>query len=205
MNVKIDYYKAFLTALIMIFVAAIVIFIASIVAHAEGFYTGIGGSWMIENLQDTNGFDDYTTHSTEGLDIKFGYHVSEEFAVELDFNCIPGIDTYHPTNDGTINVDSRIDTYMLALKYSPDFNTTFKPFAIAGFGGMYNKNRVTMDSVPGYWEEGIHDYCTKAGLGIDYYVTKNISSGVEVNYTWGLGDLQDVEYTNVIVGLAYHF
>lgn len=197
---------------------AVLSFSTSLFAKDVGPYIGIGGSYAYEDF-DVDDEDigaigpDMDFDNTWGINLKAGYHFNKLFSVEFDFDYLPGFECDESiTYLGVpISVDAEADitTYMLAAKISPDLGSKItKPFVVVGFGMMHGEIDITA-SAPGFGSasdsDSETDTCAKLGLGVDFFARKNVSIGVEGNYVWGFGDMDEVRYINLTCGVAYHF
>jgi opacity protein-like surface antigen len=54
-------------------------------------------------------------------------------------------------------------------------------------------------------DEDEGDFAWNLGGGIDFFVTDQISLGLDGKYVWGTGDLDELEYFVGTVGVAFHF
>jgi opacity protein-like surface antigen len=180
-------------------------------AEYEDFYVGVGGSYAIENF--SGGLD---PDNSWGFNAKAGYRLHELIALQFDYDYLFGFDDKQKvsvsgtTYKGKYEVD--IQTFILSLKgYFPINPYNIRPFVIAGVGGMYaDADTKFTASGPGtslrIHETGDHtDWCIKLGGGLDWYLNRNLSLGLEGSYVWGLGDLNDFQYFNIGAGVAYHF
>ena len=154
--------------------------------HLGNFYVGFGGSYVAENFDSSADFDNST-----GVSAKIGYHTHPLLDVEFDFDYLS---KFEGDFEGDV-VDLKIQTYMITLKgYFQQSTEKIKLSAIVGTGLMH------ADATD---ETG---WCTKVGLGLDFFATQDISLGIEGNYTFGIDDdLDEIEYFNFTIGAAYHF
>ncbi len=165
----------------------------------QGAYIGLGGSYALQNFQ-TFGAASYD--NAAGFNLKAGYKHSRESATELSLDYFPEFKWTHPRNlivdtSGTVSEKVRVFSVMLAQKFSLP-NETFRPYVIGGIGYMSVKS----ETGPTLGSPDSNGFCYKAGLGMDYFVTGNISLGLEGSYVFGTGD---VRYSNFMAGAAYHF
>ncbi|PIU57717.1 MAG: hypothetical protein COS89_03815 [Deltaproteobacteria bacterium CG07_land_8_20_14_0_80_38_7] len=185
--------------ILMIMGMFICVAVPAFAGDKEGVYIGIGGSYALQNFQ-TVGSNSYD--NAGGFNIKAGYKQSKSSATELAFDYFPEFKWTHPRDSltsasGTVSEKVRVFSVMLAQKLSIP-NETFRPYIIGGIGYMSAKS----DSGPTLGSPDETGFCYKAGLGIDYFVTGNISLGLEGSYVFGIGD---VRYGNFTAGAAYHF
>jgi len=83
-----------------------------------------------------------------------------------------------------------------------------KPFIVAGGGVMHadiDLKASTPDLSVSDDSDSQTEPCIKLGLGADYFVTKAFSIGIEGSYVWGFQDLDDLGYTDLTLGIGYHF
>jgi len=148
----------------------------------DHFYVGAGGSYAIEDFDTSTDFD-----NSWGVNAKIGYHTHPLLDIEFDFDYLSKFEC-----DA---VDLEILTYMIALKgYFPISTEKVKLSTVVGTGIMHAD--ANADET---------DWCGKIGLGLDFFTTQDISLGIEGNYTFGFGDLDDIGYFNFTIGAAYHF
>ena len=187
-------------------------------AKDVGPYIEIGGSYAYENFdmddEDIEAIGlDVDFDNTWGINLKAGYHLNKLFSVEFDFNYLPDFEWDDSTTylGVPISVDAEADitTYMLVGKISPDLGSKItRPFVVVGFGVMHGEMDVTASAL-GFGSTSASDSdtdaCAKIGLGVDFFARKDVSIGVEGNYVWGFGDMDEVRYINLTCGVAYHF
>ncbi len=150
--------------------------------HLDCFYVGVGGSYAIEDFDSSADFD-----NSWGVNAKIGYHTHPLLDVEF------GLDYLNKFECDA--VDLEILTYMVALKgYFPISTEKVKLSTVVGAGIMHAD--ANADET---------DLCGKVGLGLDFFTFQDISLGIEGNYTFGFGDLDDIGYFNFTIGAAYHF
>ncbi len=164
-----------------------------------GFYIGLGGSYALQNFE-TRGQESFD--NAGGFNLKAGYKQSRVSATEVAFDYFPEFKWTHPRDfltsaSGTVSEKVRVFSVMVAQKFSIP-NETFRPYIIGGIGYMSAKS----DSGPNLQFSDGTGFCYKAGLGMDFFVTSNISLGLEGSYILGVGD---VRYGNFTLGAAYHF
>ena len=165
----------------------------------EGIYVGIGGSYALQNFQ-TYGSNSYD--NAGGFNLKAGYKQSKSSATELALDYFPEFKWTHPRDfltsaSGAVSEKVRVFTVMLAQKLSIP-NETFRPYLIGGIGYM----SANSDSGSTLGSPDSSGFCYKGGLGVDYFITGNISLGLEGSYVFGTGD---VRYSNFTAGATYHF
>lgn len=199
-------------------VVLLLLFSVSYAESNQGFYVGLGGSYALENFnEDEMGINENTGANIDfdnatGINVKVGYQLTDLFALEFDFNKLSSFDGSDTvTYSGyPLTLDAKIDitTYMLVAKFTPALNLkSAKPFIVAGYGIMEGDMDVdgSLLGIPISESDSESDQAVKAGIGIDFFVNENVSIGIEGDYVVGLGDLDNIKYTNLSLGAAYHF
>jgi opacity protein-like surface antigen len=196
---------------LLVAAAIVLAFMSSnLYAQDKGWYMGIGGNYALQNFNTVN----MNYGNSPGFNAKVGYCFSKMFAAEFVYDYFTN---FSASNTGKINgvpatVDkkAKITTFVIAGKLSPDVGSeVFRPYITAGLGMMNGDIDTTVSfSGSGLKTEGsgsVRDECAKFGVGVDYFVRKNISVDFEASYVMGFGDNDDVRYTNLHLGVAYHF
>jgi hypothetical protein len=133
------------------------------------------------------------------------FRFNELLALEFDFDGLPGfsdhsgsLDTDSPTLPPFTSENEDILTNMVVSRFSPYVGSRiFRPYASLGFGIMHVHENPVSDLET--------DTCAMIGLGARLFVTEKISLGIEGDHVWGFDLLHDVEYSNIGLGVAYHF
>jgi len=102
-------------------------------------------------------------------------------------------------------VDIDIGTLVVAGKLGLPINEDIKPYLIAGPGMMYYYQNIET-SPYGYFQSQTETKigaCAKAGAGLEIYVWKGFSLGIEGSYVSGFGNLDNARYINLSIGLVY--
>jgi len=184
-------------------------------AAGRGLYIGMGASYAISNFDqevtDTEGASsDSDFDDTWGINLTAGYHVTNWFSVELDFDYLSDFEANETLNvsgvpagtDGEVGVV----TYMAVAKFTCVLEP-LKPFIVAG-GGLMNADIDLKATTPDFSVSDSDSEtapCVKVGLGADFFITKALSIGIETSYVWAFQDLDDIGYTNLTLGVGYHF
>jgi len=94
---------------------------------------------------------------------------------------------------------------MFTLKgYFPVSTEKVKLSTVVGAGLMHTDSELPDETSISVSDDET-DLCAKVGLGLDFFAFQDISLGIEGNYTFGFGDLDDIMYFNFTIGAAYHF
>jgi opacity protein-like surface antigen len=188
-------------------------------AQDTGLYIGVGGNYALQNFNTSDLNNDLRPYglnvsfsNAPGFNAKVGYHFSKWFSAEFVYDYFTDFSWNQTTRISgvpvTFDAKVKLMTFMVAGKLSPDIRSeVVRPYITAGAGIMYGKIDATA-SAAGYsftaWSSD-YDACAKIGAGIDFYVTKNISIGIEGNYVMGFGNMDEIKYANLNLGVAYHF
>lgn len=199
--------KLFLACLVTIFFIPAAVYAQS---FGKQYYVGLGASYSFEDIKwgdVDNAFD-----NTFGVNGKLGYHAHDLLDIEFVVNWVGESDASGGYLVGgrplTYDAELKAMTYMFALKGFFPMSTEYtKLSVIAGGGIMHAKGKLNVQYAGRLASASVSetDLCAKVGMGLDHYVTPEISIGMEGNYTWGFSDLSDIRYWQLSMGVAYHF
>ncbi len=175
---------------LIVLLAFVIVFVAT-PAWAEGMYIGVGGSYVYEDIDTGIGTD---FDNTQGLNLRAGYNINNNLAVEVVYDYLDEFNMDNNVIDATLD----IETLMLAVKLSA--GDKIRPYLTGGAGVMQGKLNISTGQ-----SESETDLCAKAGAGIDYKITDDMSLMTEAAYIFGFDDLDDIGYTQITCGVAYHF
>ncbi|MBM9603454.1 porin family protein [Desulfopila inferna] len=194
----------------LVFTAVVLVIFFSASAYAqnpERFYIGAGGSYAVEN------FDGGDYDNSWGANLKFGYKLHPLFDLELNLDYLDEFeDSLNDFQVAGMNVSGdaslEVTTFMFVMKgYFPLNHENVKLSVVVG-GGIMNADldsEVRIDQYAYAESFDDSDFAWKVGLGADVFVSREVSLGIEGNYTMGTGDLDGIEYFNFTLGVAYHF
>ena len=179
--------------------------------HLDHFYVGAGGSYAVEDFDNSPDYD-----NSWGVNAKIGYHTHPLLDVEFDFDYLNNFeyDESYKVSGTRFEEEGEVEifTCMFVLKgYFPISTEKVKLSTVVGAGLMQAdlKYRFSTSGLPDETSISLSDdeidLCAKVGLGLDFFTTQDISLGIEGNYTFGFGDLDDIRYFNFTIGAAYHF
>jgi len=101
---------------------------------------------------------------------------------------------------GPIDFEVKIWTFMLDLKAMyPFYEDRLTPYL--RIGGGYMDAEIEVGSL----DDSESDFAFNLGVGLDFYVTDQISIGPDAKYVWGAGDLDELEYFVATFSVAFHF
>ena len=169
--------------------------VAQVVSAENGFYVGLGYSYLDANGNHDG--DEFTMYDS-GYVLLGGYQFNKNFAIEARYNSTIGDITIGEDGD-TEDSDATLSNAAIYLKpiYPID---NFKLYALLGYGIS------TFDFKD---DEKYTDQGFQWGVGASYEVADNIS--VFVDYTQLFDGINydntatDIEYDAVNIGLTYKF
>ena len=179
--------------------------------HLDHFYVGAGVSYAVEDFDNSFDYD-----NSWGVNAKIGYHTHPLLDIELNFDYLNNFeyDESYKVSGTRFEEEGEVEifTCMFVLKgYFPISTEKIKLSTVVGAGLMHADLKYGFSTSGLPYETSISlsddeiDLCAKVGLGLDFFATQNISLGIEGNYTFGFGDLDDIRYFNFTIGAAYHF
>jgi len=169
------------------------------------FYAGIYGVFAMEGLDEQQTKDKFTERISVDFDdsggfmLCAGYVVNEYFTTEFQGEYIASFDA--DFGDGN-NDELRVANLILNAKatYPGD---KFVPFAMFGLGAMNAHEDISYDeAVSKTTDWGVAVLC---GVGLEMFVSPDISLGIKTTYTLGTGSTDHIKYLSVSLGAAYHF
>ena len=174
-------------------------------AANKDYYIGISGLYAIENLDEQQTKDKFSVPieigfaNSLGVRVMGGYIVNEYFTSEALFEYL---DHFEAKTGGNI-VKLDVMNFTLNGKFTcPEYETII-PYAVVGVGVMNAYEDISYDGATSKTSDRGASF--RAGLGIDYYLSEEVSLQVEGAYTAGLGCVDHVRYTTIAFGIAYHF
>lgn len=190
---------------LIIFTAVVTSFYFTFTSQAEDkhgrFFAGTGASYVVERFDDGD-LKEFPGNSSIdnswGVNVFGGYWWLKHLALEGNFNWYADFDgqaasTRHfDVSIWTLMVDARI--------FSPSlWQDKIFPYAKVGVGWMdveIDANTVNSDE---------SDYAYNVGGGVDFFVTHQLSLGLDGKFVWGTGDVSDFNHLTFSLRAAYHF
>lgn len=180
-------------------------------AGGNDFYVGMGGSVALENFSSNDEHETLDCDESWGMNLKFGYRLRDDrIALEIDYDNLFEFDSSKTINVSGVPTEykyrAEIFTLMPAVKISIG-SGRLKNYFSAGVGYMYYDSYFEKYSKNVFFQNDRNksDVCAKACLGLDYFIKEDWSLGVEANYVTGMGDLDDIQYLNFVLGVCYYF
>ena len=162
-----------------------------------GLYIGAEGAVGVAAKLDDQ-FDDSGSRvdAAFGVNGRIGYRLHPRVAVEGEFEWIDGFDVKIENDEKIAKGETRF-----ASGNVKGFVLTgrFQPFVLVGAGYYHAKYKAAGISLSG------GDAALRAGGGFDVYVTEHIVITFDAEYVWPFGEVNDLDYTSVGVGLQYRF
>jgi Outer membrane protein beta-barrel domain len=192
------------------FVIAIMVFVApgflGTQASAE-YYMGLAGNYASANLNGK-----FDPDNSVGINFRAGTQYRDWFAVELNLDYLPEFKDDGEIEVENVEIDADFDMEVLSFifdaKFMPTLGTSsLRPILFAGFGWMVataDSSRPTREYLNSRSLDG-SDFCWNFGLGLDYRISEIYSFDFKGTYVKGLGEVSDVEYLTLSLGVSYHF
>ncbi|NKB81035.1 MAG: outer membrane beta-barrel protein [Nitrospirales bacterium] len=160
----------------------------------SGFYAGVGGLYAIENF-DANGID---IDNAPGFNFRVGYRLTSHWAVEAMGERVDDFDFR------VSGVNGSVDTWTGTLNGKFFFLTDrFQPYGLFGLGFM--RGHVRASSAFGSASATETDLALRFGGGVDSYITEHWLINTEVSYVLPTGDIDDIDYVSLGLGIQYRF
>jgi len=158
------------------------------IVYGQTAYLGVGASYNLEGI-DFDQFED----DASGLNFRFGIKVNETIALEVNIDQTQQFENI----DNSQHFD--LTSFSFNGKYIfPFSSSSVQPFITAGVGLLFSKSNaaMAMDET---------DMGVNFGAGIDLFVTDALALCGSVKYFRAFGDLEDVNFTQIMVGTVYYF
>ena len=160
---------------------------------AKGFYFGAGASYSWEDFRNTDGLD---VDNAGGFNFYGGYQLTRYLALEANYDWHADFDLRY--NGTTIGSISDLQTFMVDAKAMYPIGR-FVPYVQAGLGWMWATAEVKHGG-----DNTNDDFAWNIGLGLEHYLTPNVSLGLDHKYVIGTGDVDDLRYHQTTLRLTYH-
>ncbi|HVO84674.1 MAG TPA: porin family protein [Syntrophobacteria bacterium] len=162
-------------------------------APATRFYFGAGASYSWEDFRNTDGLN---VDNAGGVGFYGGCQLARYLALEANYDWHADFDLkYGGSKVGSI---SDLQTLMVDAKGMYPIGR-FVPYIQVGAGWMWAKAEVRHDG-----NNTSDDFAWNIGLGLEHYLTPNVSLSVDHKYVLGTGDVDDLRYHQTTLRLTYH-
>ena len=180
----------------------------------KGFFGGGGIGYAWENFDDDELEDDIRragltsvrvdSDNAWGLNLFAGYRFMRYLAVEGNFNWYDDFEIDVDADFFSIPVSGDFDleiwTLFIDLKAMyPVYNDRLVPYLRVG--GGYMDAEIDGNG----FDEDEDDFAWNLGGGVDYFLTDQVSLGLDGKYVWGTDDLDEIEYFMGTVRIGFHF
>jgi opacity protein-like surface antigen len=171
-----------------------------------GWFLGAGANYAIEAFSGDAELGPTVSFSADdsfGINGRFGYRCHSRFSIEAEVEWTNGfeVDMSEPP-PGSVRITD-MEPIVVTTNGKGYFLTgRIQPFLLAGLGTMSMEYKIISPSVE---KKTMHEtqFAMKFGGGVDYYVTKNLVVGVDVDWVFAPGI--DVDYVLVGGGVQYRF
>jgi len=165
-------------------------------ASLVGSYVGAGFSYGVQNFdrdEATNVDDAY------GGIFWMGYRLADLWSLETQVEYLKGFDLTFAGEDG----DGQYITATVNAKFFPLATLVpnrVEPFVFVGLGAGW-----IQVSVGGRSDIEEVAFLTRAGGGIDFYITPEVAIQASASFVQPTQDLSNYSYTSTMIGLQYRF
>jgi len=142
--------------------------------------------------------DSLSGNNKFGLDARVGYRLRPRWAVEGNYQYIPGFSVER--RGGDTLTDLNVHGLWLQGKYFL-LQDTFQPYLVGG-GGMLHAN--ADGTIQGFSGDG-WGFAGRMGAGADVYLRPNVVVNVEFSVVLPTGGVADVRYLPLVFGAQYRF
>jgi opacity protein-like surface antigen len=193
-----------------------------------GFFVGAGTNYAIEEFTgdvtaelDVAQFDpdadelrgemtdEIEFDNSFGINGRFGYRCHSRFSVETEIEWTNGFEAdIEKETSGKVGTTDLEPIVVTTNAKAYLMTGRIQPFLLAGLGLMrmeYKERDTTRDPVPSDKKQRYRKtrFAMKIGAGVDYYLTKNVVVGLDVDYVNGFS--LDVDYVLIGGGVQYRF
>jgi opacity protein-like surface antigen len=184
----------------------------------RGWMVGLAGSYAFETFQDDQekkyrkplGSNvNLDVDNSAGINGRAGYRCHERFSGEVQVEWLNGFNS-DLTEPGFVQlakvdfepvvVTTNVKGYILTGRY--------QPFLLVGAGAMVadtNVREAVGLSFTSVRDESENAFAMRFGGGIDLYATPNIVVSLETDYVLPFGNLDDMDYVAISLGVQYRF
>lgn len=191
---------------IFLSVACIVFLVCPASAYQNKFYGGFNLLYVMENLDDQQTRDKFSGpvdfvdfDDSWGVQLKGGYIFNKLVSVEGRYEFV---DAFEVDSNGMTDELDVMNLTVNAKLTCPAFDT-YIPYVVAGIGAMSAKEEITFGGATSKTTD--NGVCARGGIGVDAYITDEFSIGLEAAYMSGFGNVDHVRYTELSLGVSYHF
>lgn len=196
--------KRRITALV-ISLLCLVLFSGSALAADKKMYLGVYGLFAWQNIDEQQTKDKFSGpivvdfDDSWGAQVRGGYVYSKILTAEALFEYIAPFEASTGSNKDELDVKN----FSLNAKFTCPNYDRLVPYALVGLGLMNAHEDIKYNGATSETSDWGLGY--RIGLGLDWQVYENISIGLEGAYAGGSGNVDHIAYTNLAVGVSYHF
>ncbi len=146
-----------------------------------------------------------STDDSLGISGLLGYRCHRHFSLEAEVEWLDGFDA--DVSVAPLGKVAKIEIEPLVVTTNVKgyiLTGRVQPFLLAGFGVMVADAKLRVSGV-GSDSNDETDFATRFGGGIDFYATKHVVVGADASYVLPFGDLEDLDYVSIGIGLEYRF
>ena len=164
-----------------------------------GFFAGaamaVGNFTQIDDVYQSFTENKIKVDTEVGVNVRVGYRLMPLLGVEAQYEWLPGpditeTDVGEVLDSSTMMVSANAKLYLIRKEL-------FQPYVLGGVGYLCGDDPEADGRRRGF--------AARMGAGVDIYATRNIAVAVDVHYILPTGDVEDLDYVSVGVGVQYLF
>jgi opacity protein-like surface antigen len=197
----------------------------------SGAYVGLGLAQGVDMaledaLEENRSYldSDATVGSGTGFDLQLGYRVNPHLAMELQFEYVFSFKTEIKTGIETVDGGGNITIVPLLTHdehdvmvvtgnvKAPLLRGQVQPFLLAGGGLFYYRHKSgggfrsgDGSSLYPSLSDTAMGFGLRLGAGLDLYLVEHVLLNAGVSYVLPFGDVEDLDYISVALGVQYRF
>jgi opacity protein-like surface antigen len=176
-------------------------------AENDPYYFGLSIGPAFEQLDETKASEHFNRTTSLNFDNSFGFQLRAGYVKNKYLTGEAILEYIFPFDADNARESVEFDVLHIAIqsKLTIQQSGPVLPYALIGLGLMnaQMKSKINFDNSS--IQENEWGLSTKLGAGIDIYITPNIFSHLELNWTKGLGNVDHIQYPAFMLGGNYRF
>ncbi len=169
-----------------------------------GFFIGMGANYAWENFdiadEERRESTPLDSTNTWGFNARLGYRFHPNLAVETEVDYLQEFDLETPEGEARL----RLDGFAVTANGKLFFLTgRFQPYALLGAGVL--STNLEGDAFTHGRHQRRTEFVGRGGLGLDFYLLRDVVLDVEASYLLPAGALRDYQMLSVSFGAQYRF
>jgi opacity protein-like surface antigen len=181
--------------------------ISFVKAENDPFYVGLSIGPAFEQIDETKASNQFKRSTALNFDNAFGFQLRAGYVKNKYLTGEAIIEYIFPFEADNARESAEFDVFHVAVQSKIMYPQPgpICPYALIGLGIMNSQMKADIK----YNNTGIQEtewgVSAKLGAGVDIYITPNIFSHIELDWTKGLGNVDHIEYPAFILGGNYRF